>query len=175
MPLELGADGRRAIADAGGFGAQLRIADHLFHVAQPVGPVAEALAGDWAFVASGSRLAVEDARQIGLRVSTAACAALGSAGAAPEAWRRLTVGLLTTWLLTTWLLTTWLLTAWLLTAWLLTAWLLTAWLLTTWLLATWLLRIRLFPAWLLTALLAWLLPSVLRLTVLGLSILPLSA
>src|SRR6185437_3371035 len=36
----------RSLADAGRFGTQLGIGHHFFHVTEPVGPVAEALAGE---------------------------------------------------------------------------------------------------------------------------------
>lgn len=46
MPLELGPDAAGPLADAGGFGPELRIIDHLLHVAKAVGPVAELVAGE---------------------------------------------------------------------------------------------------------------------------------
>ena len=46
MPFELGPHRLRAIANPGGLGAESRVADHLLDVAEPVGPVTEALAGD---------------------------------------------------------------------------------------------------------------------------------
>jgi hypothetical protein len=85
VAFELCAHRRRSIANTGGFGAESRVADHLFYIAQPVGPVAEALAGDRAFVAPRARLAVKPLRQVGLRVSTTARVALSSTAAAAKA------------------------------------------------------------------------------------------
>jgi hypothetical protein len=46
MPLELGPDAAGPFANAGRFGSELRIIDHLLDIAKPVGPVAEFLAGE---------------------------------------------------------------------------------------------------------------------------------
>jgi hypothetical protein len=54
MPLELGTHGTGPIADAGGLGSQPGIADHFLDIAQPIGPIAETVAGDGIYVAFGA-------------------------------------------------------------------------------------------------------------------------
>jgi hypothetical protein len=46
MPLELGTQGAGPVANASGLGPQFRIIHHLFHIAEPIGPVEKIAAGE---------------------------------------------------------------------------------------------------------------------------------
>ena len=65
VPVGLGPGGLGPLADAGGLGPQPRVADHLLDVAEPVGPLAEVVAGEHAalaaFVDRGAGLAAAEA------------------------------------------------------------------------------------------------------------------
>ena len=48
MTFRFGPNGSRPFANPRGIGPQFRIANHFFHVTQPIGPFAETLAGEGA-------------------------------------------------------------------------------------------------------------------------------